>query len=68
MMKVNNPVKNEERLRRERLCKQDYRMRKKAIQQQQLLTERHNERDEAIPSQNQKECLSYRDSIFTAKH
>ena len=26
MMKVNNPVKNEERLRRERLYKQDYRM------------------------------------------
>ena len=50
MMKVNNPVKNEERLRRERLYKQDYRMRKKAIQQQQLLTERHNERDEATPS------------------
>ena len=50
MMKVNNPVKNEERLRRERLYKQDCRMRKKAIQQQQLLTERHNERDEATPS------------------
>ena len=50
MMKVNNPVKNEETLRRERLYKQDYRMRKKDIQQQQLLTERHSERDEATPS------------------
>ena len=47
IMKVNNPVKNEERLRSERLFKQDYRTRKKAIQ---LLTERHNERDEATPS------------------